>query len=114
MIARLLREDGDDWAVVYLHGCVLLERGDLDGALAIGRRLAGIDPDALDDGLVAYDKRLFGDRAWALVAAAHHRAGRRSDAARAFGEAWRRLPGETAYLAKATALGARPGAGTTP
>ncbi|SFM05157.1 tetratricopeptide repeat-containing glycosyltransferase family 2 protein [Methylorubrum salsuginis] len=109
VIERLLQEGHDDFATLYLAGRLALLRGDADSALRIGRQLTAIDTDALEIGMIAYDLRLFGEFAWALLGGAYHQAGRRSEAGEAYQQAWLRAPGNMAYLAKAAALGAAVG-----
>ncbi len=106
VIERLLQEGHDDFATLYLAGRLALLRSDINGALRIGLRLTTIDTDALEIGMIAYDLRLFGEFAWALLGGAYHRAGRRLEAGEAYRQAWLRAPGNMAYLAKAAALGA--------
>lgn len=113
VIGALLREDPDDFGTLYLAGRSSLLRGDAHDALQKGRRLVGIDASALEIGLVAYDLRLFGEFAWALLGAAYLQAGRRPEAGEAYRQAWLCAPHNTAHLCKAVGLGSNVGRTTT-
>ena len=107
VLSRLLKDDPNDFVTLYLSARASLRRGDNGYALRIGRRLVAVEPDELQDSLTAYDVRLFGEFAWALIGAAHYQAGRRAEAGEAYAQAMRLAPSNTAYLSKAVALGAR-------
>ncbi len=113
LIGALLREDPDDFGSLYLAGRSSLLRGDAEDALQKGRRLVGIDASALEIGLVAYDLRLFGELAWALLGAAYLQAGQRPEAGEAYRQAWLCAPDNTAYLCKAVGLGSNVGRSTS-
>jgi len=91
MLARLARERGDDPRALIAEGLAAvpddhalrlmraragLDAGDAAGALAIAASLLAIDPDALCDGLLAFDRRIFGEFAHDLAAIAAFRLGR--------------------------------------
>lgn len=104
VIAELLEDLPEDWALLYLKARSDLAAGRHESALAIAERLKAIDPDELTDGFVAYDRRLFTDFAWDLTGAACLLSGRRRDAAAAYRKAACLAPEVVGYRAKAAAL----------
>jgi hypothetical protein len=104
LIACHLGDAPRDWSLLYLKGRSDLLDGNADSALAAGLRLSAVRADSLPDELVAYDRRLFGELAWDLIAMAHLRRGRHKEAARAFRRAFASAPHKNAYYMKAAAL----------
>ncbi len=104
VLASLLLEAPKDWSILYLKARFDLSKGDHASALAIADRLRSVDPESLEEELVAYDKRLFGDLAWDLAAAAHVCAGAYREAELAYRRAAELAPNVVAYRAKAAAL----------
>ena len=122
MLARLARERGDDPRALIAEGLAavpddhalrlmqaraLLDAGDAEAALAIATDLLAIDPDALCDGLLAFDRRIFGEFAHDLAAIAAFRLGRFGDARMHFDAAATLAPDPLAYSVKARAAEAR-------
>jgi tetratricopeptide (TPR) repeat protein len=106
-----LVEDGlarlpEDHALAFLHGRALLAAGQPEEALAIARRLAAIDPDALTARMLAFDRRIFEEQACELAAVAALRLGRRAEAAAWFDKAAHFAPDDLSYRLRAKALAA--------
>ena len=99
----------DDHALRFLQGCHRLRRRDAAAALDIADGLLSIDPSRLCDGLLAFDARIFGDKALELAALASLQLGHRTDAARYFHRAAQAAPANRSYRLKAVALGAGAG-----
>ncbi len=95
----------EDYALLFMHGCALLNADRPREALEIASRLRAVDADTLQDGLLAFDTALFREKACEMAALACLRLGRRRDAAAHFCEAARLAPQEPAYRIKAAALG---------
>jgi tetratricopeptide (TPR) repeat protein len=104
LIKSQLEDAPRDWALLYFKARSDLLAGDARSALAIGRELSALDPDELQDGLVAYDLRLFGDLAFDLMGAAFLHEGLHAEAAAAFSRAFELAPNNLAYYAKAVAM----------
>lgn len=98
----------DDFALLFLQGKAYLDAGNPTDALRIAEILSSIDPDSLTDGLLAFDRRIFEEKASELAALACLRLGRRADAAEHFVKAAAYAPKDLGYRAKAAALGTRP------
>ena len=64
MLDLLIEQTPDDWALVYLKGKALAIKGLGHEAIACANRLLDVDPEHLDAGVAAFDKRLFGEFAW--------------------------------------------------
>ncbi|MDQ0392011.1 glycosyltransferase family 2 protein [Labrys monachus] len=94
----------DDHALWFLRGQALLRAGRPGEALEMAERLQAIDPEDLCDGLLAYDRAIFREKACELAALACLRLGRRREAAAQFAAAARLAPGDAAYRIKAIAL----------
>lgn len=122
MLARLARERGDDPRALIAEGIeampddhalrlmrarALLDAGDAEAALAIASGLLAIDPDALCDGFLAFDRRIFGEFAHDLAAIAAFRLGRFDAARRHFDAAATLAPDPLPYSIKARAAAAR-------
>jgi glycosyltransferase involved in cell wall biosynthesis len=122
MLARLARERGDDpraliadglaavpddHALRLMHARALLDAGDAEPALAIAAGLLAIDPDALCDSLLAFDRRIFGELAHDLAAIAAFRLGRFDEARAHFDAAAALAPDPLPYRVKARAAEAR-------
>ena len=111
-----LARSGGDFALLFLKGRALLARGEASGALAIAERLLATDARSLQDGLLAFDERIFAGLACELAALSCLKLGRREDAAAYYRKAAVMSPDEPAYALKAVALGggaARPKEGFT-
>ncbi len=94
-----------DYALWFLLGRAALDAGRPRAALRVAQKLRAVDPDTLQDGLLAFDRRIFGDKACELAALACLRLGQRRDAAAHFAEAARLAPQELTYRLKASAVG---------
>ncbi len=118
-MARLLREQGQDPLAVIERGLercpsdyglrFLRARASLDAgrplsALEDAETLRSVDPDALDGGLLAFERAIFGEKACELAALACLRLGRREAAADWFAEAARLAPDSSLYRLKAAAI----------
>ena len=94
-MARLLMERGkdplalidsgiervpEDHGLRFLRGRALLDMGRHTEALDVAAWLRSIDPESLGDGLLAFDRSIFGEKACELAALASLRLGRRHDA----------------------------------
>ena len=106
LLDRLIEDTPDNWALLYLKARTSVSRGWYEQAIELAHRFLSVDPETLQIGMTAFDKRLFGEFAWDLIALAHGRAGRLAEAASAYKEAWKLAPDKIAYYAKAIALGA--------
>jgi tetratricopeptide (TPR) repeat protein len=94
----------EDHGLRFLRARALLDMGRPTEALDVAAGLRSIDPDGLGDGLLAFDRSIFGERACELAALACLRLGRRRDAGAWFSEAARLAPDSLAYRVKAAAL----------
>jgi len=106
LIDQALERVPDDYGLWFLRGRALIEAGHCDQAVDVARRLRAIDPDQLNDGLLAFDRQIFRDQACELAALASLRLNRRSEAAQWFAEAARLAPETPPYRIKALALSA--------
>lgn len=73
-----------DHALRFLLALQLVKLGRHGDALRHLQILQGIDPDALNDGLLAFDRRIFGTFAWQLAATCLMATGRQDEALQAF------------------------------
>lgn len=118
-MARLQREQGQDPLALiergltlcpgdhglrFLHARALLDAGRPQSALEDAELLRSVDPDDLNDGLLAFDRAIFGEKACEIAALACLRLGRRQAAADWFAEAARLAPDANLYRLKAAAL----------
>src|SRR5208337_843015 len=76
-----------DCGLLFLRGHALLKAGRPLEALETARRLREIDPDALQEGLLAFDRRIFREKACELAALACLDAGLRKEALAHYAEA---------------------------
>jgi tetratricopeptide (TPR) repeat protein len=119
-MARLLRQKGQDSLALierglalcpsdhglrFLRARALLDAERPQGALEDAETLRSIDPDDLNDGLLAFDRAIFGEKACEIAALACLRLGRRDAAADWFAEAARLAPDSNLYRLKAAAIG---------
>jgi tetratricopeptide (TPR) repeat protein len=106
---RLIREGlarvPEDYALWFLRGRILLEMDRPLEALEIAERLRAVDPDRLTDGLLAFDRSIFREKACEMAAVACLRLGRRREAAMHFATASRLAPDDFAFRIKVAALG---------
>jgi len=79
----------DDLALTYLRGRALLRRQDANGALQVAQVLLLTNSDLLSDGMLAYDRSIFGEKALELAALASLKLGHSSQAAAYFAKAAR-------------------------
>src|SRR5580704_5489230 len=109
LIAEGLAAVPDDHALALMQARALLDAGAAEPALAVATRLAAIDPDALADGLLAFDRRIFGEFAHDLAAVAALRLRRFGEARAHFDAAAALAPDPLPYRvkARAAALGER-------
>lgn len=110
-IAKGLARMPDDHGLSFLHATALIDADRPIEALAIAKRLLALDPDRLTDELLAFDRRIFRDKACELAALACLRLGRRDEAAAYFADAAELAPDVLAYRLKATALSPPPVSG---
>jgi tetratricopeptide (TPR) repeat protein len=121
-MARLQREQGQDPLAVierglalcpsdhglrFLRARALLDAERPENALEDAETLRSVNPDDLNDGLLAFDKAIFGEKACEIAALACLRLGRREAAADWFAEAARLVPDSNLYRLKAAAIGRR-------
>jgi tetratricopeptide (TPR) repeat protein len=97
----------EDFALHFLRARALLDEDRAQEALEIAETLLSIDPDALCDGLLAFDQSIFRERACELGAVAALRLGRKADAGAYFRKASQFAPHDRSYAIRAVALGAR-------
>ena len=103
LIAEGLSAMPDDHALALMRARALLDAGEAEPALAVAARLAAIDPDALADGLLAFDRRIFGEFAHDLAAVAALRLRRFGEARAHFDAAAALAPNPLPYRVKARA-----------
>lgn len=84
VIEEGLRRLPSDHALRFHLALQLVKLGRHDDALPHVRMLQVIDPDTLSDGLLAFDRRIFGTFAWQLAATCLIATGRQDEAMRAF------------------------------
>jgi glycosyltransferase involved in cell wall biosynthesis len=94
----------EDHGLWFMRGRALLVAGRPLEALEVAARLRNVDPDKLRDGLLAFDRGIFREKACELAALACLRLGRRRAAGVWFAEAMRLAPDVLAYRVKAFAL----------
>lgn len=94
-----------DHALSFIEARARLDAGDYERALQIAEQLRAIDPESLADGLLAFDRRIFGEFAANLAGVAAFRLGRFAAAAGHFAAAATgSAPGDAeAYRMKAQA-----------
>jgi tetratricopeptide (TPR) repeat protein len=109
LIAEGLAAAPDDHALSLMQARALLDAGEAEAALAIAARLQAIDPDRLVDGLLAFDRRIFGEFACDLAGIAAFRLARFADASAQFAKAARLAPDPLPYRLKARAAELRHG-----
>ena len=105
LIEKALANMPEDYALWFLRGRTLLYADRPLEALKIAESLRAIDPDGLTDGLLAFDRGIFREKACELAALACLRLGRRREAATHFAIASRLMPDDLSYRIKAVALG---------
>ncbi|HTV37139.1 MAG TPA: glycosyltransferase family 2 protein [Xanthobacteraceae bacterium] len=76
-----------DHALSFIEARARLDVGDYERALQIAERLRAIDPESLADGLLAFDRRIFGEFAADIAGVAAFRLGRFATAAGHFAAA---------------------------
>lgn len=106
-IEEALMRCPEDHALVFLQARALLAAGRPAAALAIAEGLAAIDPDKLTGEMLAFDRRIFEERACELAAVASHRLARHDDAAAWFSKAAQFAPDDLSYRIRAAALTVR-------
>jgi tetratricopeptide (TPR) repeat protein len=104
-IEKALDRLPEDHALWFLRARALLDRGRPLETLEITQKLLATDPDSLSDGLLAFDRGIFADKACELAALASLRLGRRAEAAAHFAMASRLVPDDMSYRIRAVALG---------
>ncbi len=107
LIAEGLAAVPDDHALRLMHARALLDAGAAEPALAVATSLLAIDPDTLCDGLLAFDRRIFGEFAHDLAAVAAFRLARFGEARAHFDRAAALAPDPLPYRVKARAAQAR-------
>lgn len=70
----------EDWSLVYLHGLACLQSGDPETALENAKALLAVDPEALSDGMLAYNAGIFSFKALELAGKSAVLLGRHLDA----------------------------------
>jgi tetratricopeptide (TPR) repeat protein len=76
------------------------QEGDQESAIEVFQQLAAIDAETFCDRLTAFDKRLFGEFAWAALGACHFKLGRFEESAAYFARAAAADPQSLEYRAK--------------
>lgn len=84
VIEEGLRRLPSDHALRFQLALQLVKLGRHDDALSHLQELQRIDPDTLNDGLLAFDRRIFGTFAWQLAATCLMATGKQDEAMRAF------------------------------
>jgi tetratricopeptide (TPR) repeat protein len=91
-----------DNPLLQFCGALLDSRaGDQASAIAVFHRLAAIDAETFSDPLTAFDKRLFGEHAWAALGACYFKLGRYAESAGWFAKAAAADPASLEYRVKA-------------
>ena len=103
LIAEGLAAEPGDFALQFLEGRARLDAGEYEQALQIARSLRAVDPDLLDEGLLAFDRRIFTEFADDLAGIASFRLGAFAEAARRFSAAASSAAQAEPYRAKARA-----------
>ncbi len=94
----------DDHGMRFLLGQCCLDAGFPEEALMIAKGLALVDPDALFEGPLAFDRRIFRDAAAELEGLALLAMGREGEAGQAFGRAADLAPDNRTYRLRQAAL----------
>jgi tetratricopeptide (TPR) repeat protein len=103
IIAEGLAAVPDDHALALMRARALLDADEPEPALSIATGLMSIDPDRLSDGLLAFDRRIFGEFACDLAGIAAFRLGRFAAASDHFARAASVAPDPLPYRVKARA-----------
>jgi tetratricopeptide (TPR) repeat protein len=85
----------EDYGLMFLRGHALLNAARPNEALSVAMQLREVNPDHLTDGLLAFDRSIFCEKACELAALACLRAGRRQEAAAYLVERARMASGKT-------------------
>jgi tetratricopeptide (TPR) repeat protein len=109
IIAAGLTAVPDDHALALMRARALLDAGEAEQALSVAIGLTSIDPDRLSDGLLAFDRRIFGEFACDLAGIAAFRLGRLAEAGDHFTQAAGLAPHPLPYRLKARAAALRHG-----
>jgi hypothetical protein len=104
LIEKGLARVPDDHGLKFLYGRALIAASRPLEALKIAAQLIELDPDQLTDGLLAFDRSIFREKACELAALACLRLRRRDEAGAYFAEAARLAPDILAYRVKAAAF----------
>jgi glycosyltransferase involved in cell wall biosynthesis len=91
----------DDHALWFIAARAKLHAGELETAQTIAENLLNVDIEALSDGLLAFDQRIFGEFANDLAGVAAFRLGLFAQAWTHFSNAAAVAPGDTSYRLKA-------------
>jgi tetratricopeptide (TPR) repeat protein len=93
----------EDHALRFIEARGRLDAGEFEVALRVAEALLEVDIPALSDGLLAFDRRIFGEFAMDLAGIAAFRLGRFAEAARHFANAAEAAPDPAPYRLKARA-----------
>jgi glycosyltransferase involved in cell wall biosynthesis len=103
LISEGLAAVPDDHALWFIAARARLDAGELETARRIAENLLKVDIDALSDGLLAFDQRIFGEFANDLAGIAAFRLGLFAEAWRHFSSAAAVAPDDMSYRIKARA-----------
>jgi len=103
LVAEGLASVPDDHALRFMEARARLDSDEFAAALQIAEDLLSIDAELLFDGLLAFDKRIFGEFAHELAGVAAFRLGRFADASRHFLRAAVASPENISYRVRAHA-----------
>jgi glycosyltransferase involved in cell wall biosynthesis len=100
LLDEACRRFPDNYALLWLRGRTLVDAARYGEAMPLFARLAAIDPDALGDGPMAFDRSIFGANAHAALGLCAFRLGIYDQSAAHYARAEALAPGDVAIRAK--------------
>jgi glycosyltransferase involved in cell wall biosynthesis len=100
LLEEACRRFPDNYAILWLRARTLVEAARYDEAMPLFARLAAIDPDALGDGPIAFDRSIFGANAHAALGLCAFRLGRYDQSAAYYARAEALAPGDVGIRAR--------------
>ena len=100
LLAEACRRFPDNYALLWLRARTLVDAARYDEATPLFARLAAIDPDALGDGPMAFDRSIFGANAHAALGLCAFRLERYAQSATHYARAEALAPGDLGIRAK--------------
>jgi tetratricopeptide (TPR) repeat protein len=100
LLDEACRRFPDNYALLWLRARTLVDAARYGEAMPLFARLAAIDPDALGDGPMAFDRSIFGANAYAALGLCAFRLGIYDQSAAHYARAETLAPGDVGIRAK--------------